>query len=309
MMETDLTYHNAVMLAESIEGLNIRPNGTYVDVTFGAGGHSRAIMKQLGEQGRLFAFDQDADAQVNAIHDERFTLIEHNFKFIKNYLKLYGVTRVDGIIADLGVSSHQFDCMERGFSTRSNGELDMRMDTRKQLKACDILNTYSEEELQKIFFTYGEIANAKKLAALIAQERTNRAFQLSLDFQQRIAPCIPVHKEYKYLAQVYQALRIVVNGELEALEQLLQQSVELLNPQGRLVVISYHSLEDRMVKIFMRSGNMDDKIEKDFYGNVLAPFKPVNRKAITPGDAELENNNRSRSAKLRIAERSEYGRK
>ncbi len=297
------------MLTESIEGLNIRPNGTYVDVTFGAGGHSRAIMNRLNDQGRLFAFDQDADAQVNTIADSRFTLIEHNFKFIKNYLKLYGVTQVDGIIADLGVSSHQFDCMERGFSTRSNGELDMRMDTRKQLKACDIINTYSEEELQKIFFTYGEIANAKKLTSLIVQERTHNPFLLSLDFQHRIASCIPIHKEYKYLAQVYQALRIVVNGELEALEQLLRQSVDLLCPQGRLVIISYHSLEDRMVKIFMRSGNMDDKIEKDFYGNVLAPFKPINRKAITPHENELTNNNRSRSAKLRIAERSEYGRK
>ena len=307
MKETDLTYHKAVMLQESIQGMNIRPEGTYVDVTFGAGGHSRAILNSLNEKGRLYAFDQDTDAQANAIEDPRFVLINSNFKFIKNYLKTFGITQVDGILADLGVSSHQFDSVERGFSIRSNGELDMRMNTQKQLKACDIVNTYSAEELQRIFFLYGEISNAKKLANTIVQERTNAIFKYSLDFQHRIASCITPHKEYKYLAQVYQALRIEVNKELEALEMLLLQSKDLIRAGGRLVVISYHSLEYRMVKQFMRSGNMEDKIEKDFYGNILSPFMPVNHKAITPSANELENNNRSRSAKLRIAERRGNG--
>ena len=307
MKETDLTYHKAVMLQESIQGMNIRPEGTYVDVTFGAGGHSRAILNSLNEKGRLFAFDQDTDAQANAIDDPRFVLINSNFKFIKNYLKTFGITQVDGILADLGVSSHQFDSEERGFSIRSNGELDMRMNTQKQLKACDIVNTYSAEELQRIFSLYGEISNAKKLANTIVQERSNAIFKYSLDFQHRIASCITPHKEYKYLAQVYQALRIEVNKELEALEMLLLQSKDLIREGGRLVVISYHSLEDRMVKQFMRSGNMEDKIEKDFYGNILSPFMPVNHKAITPSASELENNNRSRSAKLRIAERRGNG--
>ena len=295
------------MLQESIQGMNIRPEGTYVDVTFGAGGHSRAILNSLNEKGRLFAFDQDTDAQANAIDDPRFVLINSNFKFIKNYLKTFGITQVDGILADLGVSSHQFDSEERGFSIRSNGELDMRMNTQKQLKACDIVNTYSAEELQRIFSLYGEISNAKKLANTIVQERSNAIFKYSSDFQHRIASCITPHKEYKYLAQVYQALRIEVNKELEALEMLLLQSKDLIREGGRLVVISYHSLEDRMVKQFMRSGNMEDKIEKDFYGNILSPFMPVNHKAITPSASELENNNRSRSAKLRIAERRGNG--
>ena len=275
MKETDLTYHKAVMLQESIQGMNIRPEGTYVDVTFGAGGHSGAILNSLNEKGRLYAFDQDTDAQANAIDDPRFVLINSNFKFIKNYLKTFGITQVDGILADLGVSSHQFDSEERGFSIRSNGELDMRMNTQKQLKACDIVNTYSAEELQRIFSLYGEISNAKKLANTIVQERSNAIFKYSLDFQHRIASCITPHKEYKYLAQVYQALRIEVNKELEALEMLLLQSKDLIREGGRLVVISYHSLEDRMVKQFMRSGNMEDKIEKDFYGNILSPFMPV----------------------------------
>ena len=295
------------MLQESIQGMNIRPEGTYVDVTFGAGGHSGAILNSLNEKGRLYAFDQDTDAQANAIDDPRFVLINSNFKFIKNYLKTFGITQVDGILADLGVSSHQFDSEERGFSIRSNGELDMRMNTQKQLKACDIVNTYSAEELQRIFSLYGEISNAKKLANTIVQERSNAIFKYSLDFQHRIASCITPHKEYKYLAQVYQALRIEVNKELEALEMLLLQSKDLIREGGRLVVISYHSLEDRMVKQFMRSGNMEDKIEKDFYGNILSPFMPVNHKAITPSANELENNNRSRSAKLRIAERRGNG--
>ncbi|MBO7346697.1 MAG: 16S rRNA (cytosine(1402)-N(4))-methyltransferase RsmH [Bacteroidales bacterium] len=300
-MEVSSTYHNAVMLSESIDGLNVKQDGVYVDVTFGGGGHSREIMRRLGSNGRLYAFDQDEDSKANAIADERFTLINHNFKHIKNYLKVYGVTQVDGILADLGVSSHQFDSKDRGFSTRMDCELDMRMDRKKGLTAAMILNTYSEEQLKNLFFEYGEIKNAKKLASLIVSRRMEKPFLSSLDFQNSIQSCIPVNRENKYLAQVYQALRIKVNDEMEALQQLLSQSASLIKEGGRLVVLSYHSLEDRMTKIFMRSGNFEDKIEKDFYGNILSPFKQIDK--LTPTDQELQANPRSRSAKLRIAER------
>ncbi len=300
-MEVSSTYHNAVMLSESIDGLNVKQDGVYVDVTFGGGGHSREIMRRLGSNGRLYAFDQDEDSKANAIADERFTLINHNFKHIKNYLKVYGVTQVDGILADLGVSSHQFDSKDRGFSTRMDCELDMRMDRKKGLTAAMILNTYSEEQLKNLFFEYGEIKNAKKLASLIVSRRMEKPFLSSLDFQNSIQSCIPVNRENKYLAQVYQALRIKVNDEMEALQQLLSQSASLIKEGGRLVVLSYHSLEDRMTKIFMRSGNFEDKIEKDFYGNILSPFKQIDK--LTPTDQELQSNPRSRSAKLRIAER------
>lgn len=289
------------MLSESIDGLNVKQDGVYVDVTFGGGGHSREIMRRLGSNGRLYAFDQDEDSKANAIADERFTLINHNFKHIKNYLKVYGVTQVDGILADLGVSSHQFDSKDRGFSTRMDCELDMRMDRKKGLTAAMILNTYSEEQLKNLFFEYGEIKNAKKLASLIVSRRMEKPFLSSLDFQNSIQSCIPVNRENKYLAQVYQALRIKVNDEMEALQQLLSQSASLIKEGGRLVVLSYHSLEDRMTKIFMRSGNFEDKIEKDFYGNILSPFKQIDK--LTPTDQELQSNPRSRSAKLRIAER------
>lgn len=300
-MEVSSTYHNAVMLSESIDGLNVKQDGVYVDVTFGGGGHSREIMRRLGSNGRLYAFDQDEDSKANAIADERFTLINHNFKHIKNYLKVYGVTQVDGILADLGVSSHQFDSKDRGFSIRMDCELDMRMDRKKGLTAAMILNTYSEEQLKNLFFEYGEIKNAKKLASLIVSRRMEKPFLSSLDFQNSIQSCIPVNRENKYLAQVYQALRIKVNDEMEALQQLLSQSTSLIKEGGRLVVLSYHSLEDRMTKIFMRSGNFEDKIEKDFYGNILSPFKQIDK--LTPTDQELQANPRSRSAKLRIAER------
>ena len=302
-MEQSSLYHNPVMLCQSIEGLNIKPDGVYVDLTFGSGGHSRAILEKLGQNGKLFAFDQDQDSKKNIIDDERFTFINHNFKHIKNHLKFYGVETVDAILGDLGVSSHQFDCEERGFSTRFDCPLDMRMDTRKPLKASDILNTFEEDELKRIFYRYGEIANSGKLASRIAEERKIAPFTTSKDFIERIRPCIPMHKEYKYLAQLYQSLRIILNDEMGALTSVLEQSISLLNKGGRLVIISYHSLEDRMVKIFMRSGNFDDKIEKDFYGNVLSPFALISRKAIVPDEQELANNNRSRSAKLRIAEK------
>jgi 16S rRNA (cytosine1402-N4)-methyltransferase len=303
-MENSWTnYHNSVLLTQSVEGLNINPDGVYVDLTFGSGGHSRSILQQLSDKGRLYAFDQDLDSKQNAIEDNRFTLINHNFKHVKNHLKFYGVENVSGILCDLGVSSHQFDCAERGFSTRFDCSLDMRMDTRKSLTAADVLQTYAESELCRLFYQYGEIHNAKRLAAVIVKERVLKPFTTSKDFIERIQSCVPKQKENKYLAQLYQSLRIVVNDELNALQLMLAASVELLHRGGRLAVISYHSLEDRMVKIFMRSGNFEDKIEKDFYGNDLSPFLLINRKAIVPDENEIAKNNRSRSAKLRIAEK------
>ena len=302
-MEQHSNYHNPVMLAQSIEGLNIKPDGVYVDLTFGAGGHSRAILERLNENGKLFAFDQDTDAKQNLINDARFTFINHNFKHIKNHLKYYGIEKIDGILGDLGVSSHQFDSENRGFSYRFDCDLDMRMDTRKSLKASDILHTYTESELSRIFYQYGEISNAKKLAQVIVQQRETSPFLTSQNFIERIKPCIPKHREFKYLSQLYQSIRLIVNDELSVLRSVLEQSIDLLNVGGRIAVISYHSLEDRLVKVFFRSGNFEDIIDKDLYGNVLSPFKVINRKAITPDEAELNKNNRSRSAKLRIAEK------
>jgi 16S rRNA (cytosine1402-N4)-methyltransferase len=303
-MENSLTkYHNPVMLAQSIAGLNIHPDGVYVDLTFGSGGHSTAILAQLSPHGKLFAFDQDLDSKANSISDPRFTFINHNFKHIKNHLRFYGVDKIHGVLGDLGVSSHQFDSPERGFSTRFDCPLDMRMDTRKELKASDILQNYTEIELGRIFYQYGEIHNANRLAALIVRERAEKPFSTSEDFIERIQSCVPKRKEYKYLAQLYQSLRITVNNEMDALQSVLEQSAQLLHKGGRLVFISYHSLEDRMVKIFMRSGNFEDKKEKDMYGNDLSPFQLITRKAIVPDENEIMANNRSRSAKLRIAEK------
>ena len=298
-----MNYHNPVMLSQSIEGLNIKPDGIYVDLTFGAGGHSRAILERLNENGKLFAFDQDQDAKQNLINDPRFTFINHNFKHIKNHLKYYGIEKTDGILGDLGVSSYQFDSENRGFSYRFDCALDMRMDMRKSLKASDILHTYSESELSRIFYQYGEISNAKKVAQLIVTQRKTAPFLTSQDFIERIKPCIPKHREFKYLSQLYQAIRLVVNDEMAVLRSVLEQSIDLLNVGGRIAVISYHSLEDRLVKVFFRSGNFDDIIDKDLYGNVLSPFKVITRKAIIPNETELNENNRSRSAKLRIAEK------
>jgi len=303
MENTVTTYHNPVLLSQSVDGLNINPDGVYVDLTFGSGAHSRRILQQLSDKGKLFAFDQDLDSKQNAVEDARFTLINHNFKHIKNHLRFYGIEQVHGILGDLGVSSHQFDCAERGFSTRFDCPLDMRMDMRKSLTAAEILQNYSENELGKMFYQYGEIHNARHLATLIVKERAVKPFATSKDFIERIQSCIPKQKDYKYLAQVYQSLRITVNSEMEALQQVLSASVELLHQGGRLAIISYHSLEDRMVKIFMRSGNFEDKKEKDFYGNDLSPFQLITRKAIVPDENEITKNNRSRSAKLRIAEK------
>ncbi|EHQ25688.1 16S rRNA (cytosine(1402)-N(4))-methyltransferase RsmH [Mucilaginibacter paludis] len=294
-------YHNPVMLAECIEGLNINPEGTYVDVTFGGGGHSREILKHLGPQGKLIAFDQDVDAQANAIDDERFVFVDQNFRYLKNFCRLHGAIPVDGILADLGVSSHQFDKAERGFSTRFDADLDMRMDQSATQTAKDIVNTYAEADLHRIFGMYGEIQNAKTLARTIVTARLNSPINTIADLKGAIATLIPRGKENKYLAQVFQALRIEVNQELEALQEFLKQTVEVLAPGGRLVVMSYHSLEDRLVKSFIAKGKFSGELEKDIYGNDDRPFEAVSRKAITATEDEIKLNNRARSAKLRIA--------
>lgn len=295
-------YHNPVLLHESVDGLNINPSGIYVDLTFGGGGHSRYLLSKLNEKGKLFAFDQDADAASNAIADKRFTLIDQNFRFLKNYLKYYKAIPVDGILADLGISSHHIDAPERGFTTRFDGPLDMRMNRRQGLTAAAIVNEYPEQKLFTVFSLYGEIPNARQLASVIVKGR-KAPVQTLAGFKNLIASCIPVRNDFKYLAQVFQALRIEVNHEEEALRQMLLQTVEVLKHGGRLSVISYHSLEDRLVKNFMKTGNLEGTIEKDFFGRQETPFKTITRKPVTPGDAEIQSNPRSRSAKLRIAER------
>ncbi len=297
------TYHVPVLLHECIEGLAIKPDGIYVDVTFGGGGHSREIMKHLGEDGHLFGFDQDLDAQKNAIDDERFTFVRSNFRYIKNFLKYHGVEQVDGILADLGVSSHHLDAAERGFAFRLEGKLDMRMNQRAQTTAAEILNTYDKEALIKIFRQYGEIRSVHKLTDIILSRREYEPFDTIEDFLEEIKSCAPKHAEHKYFAKVFQALRIEVNDEMGVLKRFLEKTVEVMRPGGRLVVITYHSLEDRLVKNFIRSGNFEGRIEKDIYGNYDTPFEAVNRKIIVPSDEENERNSRARSAKLRIAER------
>jgi 16S rRNA (cytosine1402-N4)-methyltransferase len=294
-------YHTPVMLNECIEGLNIRPDGTYVDVTFGGGGHSREIIKHLGKNGRLLAFDQDADAQQNVIDDDRFEFIDQNFRYLKNFSRLHNAIPLDGILADLGVSSYQFDQAERGFSIRFDAELDMRMNQSGTLTAKEVINTYSEADLHRIFGMYGEIQNAKSLAKTIVTARLNTTISTVADLKNVIAGLIPRGKENKYLAQVFQALRIEVNQELEALKDFLIQSAEVLVSGGRLVVMSYHSLEDRLVKNFIAKGKFSGEVEKDFYGNDQKPFEAVSRGAITASEDEIKNNNRARSAKLRIA--------
>ena len=296
-------YHLPVMLNECIEGLNIRPDGTYVDATFGGGGHSRAILSHLGEGGRLIAFDQDADALVNALDDSRFTLLNENFRHMKSFLRLHGVRSVDGVLADLGVSSHQFDVAERGFSTRLNGELDLRMDRRQEMTARDLVNSASEEELTRMLRLYGELPNAYQMAKAICRARMEKEIVTTFDLRDAVSRHLPRGMENKYLAMLFQALRIEVNGELEALKEMLQQSVDVLVPGGRLVVMSYHSLEDRLVKNFFKAGNFEGEVNKDFYGNPIVPLKPVVRKAVTASEEELQVNSRARSAKLRVAEK------
>ena len=294
-------YHTPVMLKECIDGLNIRPDGTYVDVTFGGGGHSREIMKHLGDGGRLLAFDQDADAQQNIIADDRFEFIDQNFRYLKNFCRLHNAIPVNGILADLGVSSYQFDQAERGFSIRFDADLDMRMNQSAGLSAKEVVNTYDEADLHRIFGIYGEIKNAKSLARTIVTGRLNAPINTVADLKNVIIGLIPKGKENKYLAQVFQALRIEVNQELEALKDFLIQSAEVLVSGGRLVVMSYHSLEDRLVKNFIAKGKFSGEVEKDFYGNDQKPFEAVSRGAITASEEEIKNNNRARSAKLRIA--------
>ena len=289
------------MLQECIEALNIRKDGTYVDVTFGGGGHSREIMKHLGEGGRLLAFDQDADAQQNAIDDDRFELVDQNFRFLKNFCRLHGAIPVDGILADLGVSSYQFDQAERGFSIRFDAELDMRMNQASDLSAKEVVNTYAEADLHRIFGIYGEIQNAKSLAKTIVTARLNAPINTVADLKNAIGGLIPRGKENKYLAQVFQALRIEVNQELEALKDFLIQSADVLVSGGRLVVMSYHSLEDRLVKNFIAKGKFSGEVVKDLYGNDQKPLDAVSRGAITASEEEIKENNRARSAKLRIA--------
>jgi 16S rRNA (cytosine1402-N4)-methyltransferase len=297
-------YHEPVMLQQCLEGLAIKPNGIYVDLTFGGGGHSKAILEKL-EDGKLYGFDQDQDAEVNAdsLDHSGFEFVQANFRFVKKYLKLYRIKQVDGVLADLGVSSHQFNKAERGFSTRFDAELDMRMDQQADKTAMQILNEYSEADLHKIFGLYGEVRNAKTLASAIVTARAQAPINTIGELKEILQKYAKRGRENKYYAQVFQALRIEVNEELKALEEVLLQMEDLIKPGGRLVVMSYHSLEDRLVKNFINKGKLDGEEEKDFYGNVLKPFKAINRKPITAEEEELEKNNRARSAKLRIAEK------
>lgn len=295
-------YHNAVLLKEAVAGLNVKENGIYVDVTFGGGGHAREILKHLGN-GKLYAFDQDNDAAQNLPNDERITLIPQNFRFMKNFLKAANISPVNGILADLGVSSYQFDNAERGFSTRFNGPLDMRMSKNRNKTAADIVNTYEQKDLIKMFKQHADLKNAKKLTEIIMSTRINNSINTIEDLKTAIKHIVPKAIENKYLAQVFQAIRIEVNDELEALRNLLTQSLDVLAPKGRLAIITYHSVEDRLVKNFMRAGNFEGEIKKDFYGNPLSPFLQINKKPIVPTVEEIEKNNRARSAKLRIAEK------
>ncbi len=297
-----MEYHSPVLLKETVDGLNIKPDGVYVDVTFGGGGHSREILKRLNEKGRLYAFDQDEDALKNTINDERFCLIHENFRYIKRFLRFHGVKTVDGILADLGVSSHQFDVPERGFSTRFDAELDMRMSKRNDLNAYVVVNEYDDANLRRVFLDYGELKNAPALARTIIEARTKKAIKTTDELKLVLAKYLPEKIKNKVLAQIYQAIRIEVNQEMEVLKEFLEQSLEILKPNGRLSVISYHSLEDRLVKRFMKNGMFEGEPERDFFGNYSVPFELVG-KLMVPSDEEIKINNRARSAKLRVAEK------
>ena len=296
-------YHTPVLLEEAIELLDIKPDGVYADLTFGGGGHSRRILECLGENGRLYSFDQDSDTKANAPEDSRFNYVESNFRFLRSALRLRGITEVDGILADLGVSSHHFDALPRGFSFRGEAPLDMRMNQRGGETAADVVNNRTEEQLATIFSQYGELETTWKIAACIARARAVKPITTTAELVAAVAPCTPKKDESKFLTKLFQALRIEVNGEMEALKMALEQSLKVLKPGGRLVVISYHSLEDRIVKNFIRSGNTEGKIEKDFFGRSTTPLTVVTRKAIVPTAEEIESNPRSRSAKMRVAEK------
>ena len=298
-----MNYHQPVLLKECLEGLQIKQDGVYVDVTFGGGGHSKAILEKLGPNGKLFAFDQDKDAVNNIPADKRLTFIPQNFMYMKNFLRMYEVKQVDGILADLGVSSHQFDIADRGFSIRFESELDMRMNQSSKKTAATVLNEYDENQLKHIFRAYGEVDNAYKLVKLITDARITQPIMTTEQLKSCIAPCTPKFKDHQYLAKVFQALRIEVNDEMEVLKEMLKQALEVLSIGGRLVVMSYHSLEDRLVKNFIKSGNFEGEAIKDFYGNIARPFELITRKPITPSEEEIEKNSRSRSAKLRVAEK------
>jgi len=303
MEHNEYEYHNPVLLKETVDGLNIKPDGIYVDVTFGGGGHSKEIMRRLGPNGKLFAFDQDTDALANALDDERFTLINENFRFIKRFLRVYGIKQVDGILGDFGVSSHQFDVAERGFSTRFDAELDMRMNQNSNLSAYEVINNYDESALSKMFFTYGELNNARGLASAIVTARKAEPIKNSEQLKTVLSRFLPAHKSNKILAQIYQAIRIEVNEEIVVLKEFLEQALELLKPGGRLSVISYHSLEDRQVKRFIKNGMFEGEPERDFFGRYEVPLKSIG-KLIVPSEEEIKQNNRARSAKLRIAEKN-----
>lgn len=303
MEQTEQTYHIPVLLHESIEGMHIHPGGIYVDVTFGGGGHSKEILRQMDSSSKLFSFDQDPDAEKNIVNDPRFTFVRSNFRYLHNFLRYYGVEKVDAILADLGVSSHHFDDSERGFSFRFDGKLDMRMNKRAGITAADIVNTYEEERLANVFYLYGELKNSRKLASILVKARSTKPVETIGEFIDLIKPLYGKEREKKELAKVFQALRIEVNQEMEALKEMLYAATEALKPGGRLVVITYHSLEDRMVKNIMKTGNVEGKAAQDFFGNIQTPFKLINNKVITPCDDEVQRNPRSRSAKLRIAEK------
>ena len=297
-------YHIPVLLYESVDGLNLQQGGVYLDLTFGGGGHSAEILKRLDADGCLLGFDQDEDALANVPDDERFIFVNHNFRYLRNFLRYHGYEKVDGILADLGVSSHEFDKAERGFSFRFDAELDMRMNQRSKLTAAEVLNSYTAEQLTSIFKNYGEVENAKRLVDVIVKARNIQELHTSDEFYRAIEPCIPKMKEKKYLAKVYQALRIEVNGELDALKDMMEQAMEVLKPGGRLVVITYHSLEDRIVKNFLKSGNADGRVDKDaLFGHINHNFELVNRKVIVPTEEEIAINPRARSAKMRIAKK------
>jgi 16S rRNA (cytosine1402-N4)-methyltransferase len=305
MIATTDSYHIPVLLRESVDGLNIRPNGIYVDVTFGGGGHSREILSRLGPKGHLYSFDQDADAEKNIINDDRFTFVRSNFRYIKNWMRYYGVEQIDGLLADLGVSSHHFDDETRGFSFRFDAPLDMRMNKRAGQTAAGILNNYQEEQLADVLYLYGELKQARRMAAAIVKSRQQQPIETTQQLMKAVETLIAREHEKKDMARLFQALRIEVNHEMQALQEMLYGAQQLLTKGGRLSVITYHSLEDRLVKNMMKAGNTDGKAEQDFFGRKKAPLKIVNNKVIEPSDEELQRNPRSRSAKLRIAEKAE----